>query len=74
MKMETVKQTVTVSGMSCNGCANHVQRAFETIPAVQSVDVSLDEKKASVVTNQAVTLKEFQDALAGTNYSVVTIL
>lgn len=37
MKMETVKQTVTVNGMSCNGCANHVQRAFETIPAVQSV-------------------------------------
>ena len=37
-----------VEGMKCNKCAGHVREALEAVPDVESAEVSLDEKRATV--------------------------
>ena len=37
-----------VEGMKCNKCAGHVREALEAVPGVESAEVSLDEKRATV--------------------------
>jgi len=38
-----------VTGMTCNGCAKHVDGALRAIPGVAAVEVSLAEQRAKVV-------------------------
>ena len=42
-------QRYTVTGMTCAGCVNRVQRAIATIPGVQRAEVNLATEQASVV-------------------------
>jgi copper chaperone CopZ len=37
-----------VTGMTCANCVRHVTEAVTSVPGVDSVDVNLDEAKASV--------------------------
>jgi copper chaperone CopZ len=41
--------TLAVSGMTCNGCVKHVDKALRSIPGVTAVEVSLAENAAKVV-------------------------
>ena len=43
-----VKQEFAVEGMSCGGCVASVTRAIKQLRGVQSVDVSLQNKAATV--------------------------
>jgi copper chaperone len=42
-----------IDGMSCEGCVANVTTALKEIPGVESVKVSLDEKKATVVAEES---------------------
>jgi copper chaperone CopZ len=42
-----------VEGMTCEGCVETVKSALEAIPGVKSAAVSLKEKKATVVADEA---------------------
>ncbi len=42
-----------IEGMTCEGCVDTVKSALEAIPGVKSADVSLKEKKATVVADAA---------------------
>lgn len=37
-----MKQTFTVSGMSCENCSAHVEKAVKSLSGIQSVQVSLE--------------------------------
>lgn len=41
-----MKKTVYIEGMMCNHCRAHVQKALEALDGVESVEVSLEDKKA----------------------------
>ena len=41
-----MKKTVYIEGMMCNHCTAHVQKALEALDGVESVEVSLEYKKA----------------------------
>lgn len=65
-----MKQEVFVSGMTCGGCANTVEKRFTGIPAVDAVEIDLDQKKATLTVEEHVGDDELIAALEGTAYSV----
>ncbi len=65
---ETV--TIKVEGMSCPHCTERVSQAVKTIPGVDSVAVSLDDKTAVVVFDGKKTnIKALEKAIAGAGYN-----
>lgn len=66
-----MKQEVKVEGMSCAGCANTVKKRFTGLPNVESVEMDLDNNQATLESSKRVSDEELQEALEGTNYSVV---
>ena len=57
--------------MTCAGCANTVKMRFEGIPSVENVEISLDEKMATIDASERISDKVLVDALDGTNYKVI---
>ena len=41
--------TLRITGMTCNGCVRHVDKALRAVPGVTAVEVSLPEQPAKVV-------------------------
>tara|TARA_R110001599_G_scaffold1889_4_gene9764 strand:+ start:203422 stop:205929 length:2508 start_codon:yes stop_codon:yes gene_type:complete len=67
-----MKHTYQITGMSCNGCKNHVTEALSEIENVQKVSVSLDKEAAEIEMSEHVELETFQEALDNLsgNYSI----
>jgi copper chaperone CopZ len=63
----TETREFAIEGMSCEGCANTVATALKAIPGVQSVEVSLKDKKAAVVANR-VSPQVIEDAIGKAGY------
>lgn len=67
-------QTVTfnVKGMTCNGCASHVENDVNKLPGIVSVDAIYEEATAKVEFDQTkVSLNQIEEAINGTGYKVV---
>tara|TARA_B100001115_G_scaffold162877_1_gene138738 strand:+ start:246 stop:851 length:606 start_codon:yes stop_codon:yes gene_type:complete len=67
-------QTVTfeVKGMTCNGCASHVENDVNKLPGIVKVDASYEEAIAKVEFDQSkVSLAQIEEAVNGTGYKVV---
>ena len=47
--METIH--LNIQGMTCNGCVNSVRNVLQKTPGVASVEVSLEQNRATVVYN-----------------------
>lgn len=63
--------TYKITGMSCNGCKNHVQEALSEVDNVTSVSVSLEEHTAEIEMSKHVDIEKFKDALKTSgNYSI----
>jgi copper chaperone CopZ len=54
--MET--REFAIEGMTCDGCVNTITSALEAVPGVNSVEVSLKDKKATVVGDGALVRSE----------------
>ena len=67
-----MKHTYQITGMSCNGCKNHVTEALSEINKVEDVTVSLDNGIAEIEMSEHIELDEFQEALnkLSRNYSI----
>lgn len=65
-----MKQEVLVSGMTCGGCANTVEKRFSGIPSVEAVEINLDQKKVTLTVKDHVGDDELIAALEGTAYSI----
>ncbi len=46
---------LTLTGMTCGGCARSIQRKLSGLPGVESAQVSLDDAKAAVSFDPALT-------------------
>ena len=40
--------TVSVTGMKCGGCTSSVEKALNALPGAQNVEVSLEQKTATI--------------------------
>ena len=68
--METVQ--LNIEGMSCNGCVNSVSNVLRTIPGVGNVEVSLEQKRATVTFDPArCNPAQFKAAIEDAGYDVV---
>lgn len=57
-------QTYKIEGMTCGSCVSKITEHLKAIPGVSKVDVRLNEKKADITADRAVTLKEVKAAIA----------
>jgi len=48
-----VQTTLRITGMTCNGCVKHVDKALRAVPGVQTVQVSLPDQTAKVEHDEA---------------------
>lgn len=62
-----MNQTLKISGMTCNHCKMHVEKALRGVSGVESVSVDL-EKAEAVVTGSA-NFEELKKAVVEAGYS-----
>lgn len=63
----TETREFAIEGMSCEGCVNTVTSALKAVPGVKSVEVSLKDKKATVVADR-VSSQTIEDTVAKAGY------
>ncbi len=68
-----MKKVLSVEGMMCQNCVKHVRHALESIPGAENVDVSLDEKRASVEVPADVSDETVKAAVVDAGYEVTEI-
>jgi mercuric ion binding protein len=47
--------TLSVSGMTCEGCVSHVEKALQKVDGVQRTEVNYEKKEAMVAYDDAMT-------------------
>ncbi len=68
--METMQ--LNIKGMTCGGCVKSVTGVLHKIPGVASVEVSLEQNRATVVYNPAqANPAQFKAAVEDAGYDVV---
>lgn len=64
--------TLRITGMTCNGCVRHVDRALRDVPGVTAVEVSLPEQRAKVVHEESASLGALIAAVESAGYEAAT--
>lgn len=72
MKGDTML-TLHVEGMSCQNCVRYVTKALEGVDGVSNVQVSLENKQATLEAQPQVTHEALQQAVTDAGYSVTAI-
>ena len=68
--METVQ--LNIEGMTCNGCVSSVRNVLQKTSGVGSVEVSLEQNRATVTYNPELTnLAQLKAAVEDAGYDVV---
>ncbi len=62
------KITLSIAGMSCQGCANTVKGALEGVEGVRRADVSLEQEQARLVLENAGSVDALVSAVQGAGY------
>jgi len=68
-----MKKKITIEGMSCNHCVNHVKEALGELNGVVNVDVNLSDKYAMIEANADVKNEDIKFAIEDAGYEVVVI-
>ena len=69
----TVKKTLKIEGMMCQHCVAHVTKALSGIAGVESVEVNLKKKTATVQLNEDIANEIFISAITEAGYEVKKI-
>ena len=70
---DVMTKNVKIEGMMCQHCVKHVHDAISAIPGVKSVDVSLENKNASVICDGPVSDDAIRAAVKEEGYEVTGI-
>jgi Cu2+-exporting ATPase len=62
-----MKHTYNITGMTCDGCRNHVQKTLNNVLGVINAEVDLDEATASIEMSSHIKLETFQEGLNAIN-------
>ena len=66
-----VTHEIGVEGMMCMRCVAHVKEALSDVKGVSDVNVSLEEKKATVIASEKVSLDTLKDAITKVGYQII---
>ncbi|MCM1195411.1 MAG: heavy metal translocating P-type ATPase, partial [Firmicutes bacterium] len=69
-----MKYLIKVEGMMCNRCVAHVTKALEDVCGVQSVTVSLEDKRAIVEAKADVKTESLKSAIEAQDYVVTEVV
>ena len=64
-----VVTTLRITGMTCNGCVRHVDKALRAVPGVSAVEVSLPEQRAKVVHDESAAVPALVAAVESAGYT-----
>ncbi len=64
--------TLRISGMTCNGCVRHVDKALRGVPGVSAVEVSLPEQRAKIVHEESASVAALVAAVESAGYTAAT--
>ena len=75
-RKEGIKMTkvIQIEGMSCGHCTGRVQKALEGMEGVTSVEMSLEDKNATVTLNTDITNEVLSAAVTEAGYEVVGVV
>ncbi len=65
-----MRQTISVTGMTCQNCVRHVREALAALPGVQSAQVDLESNSATLETEREVPRGELSAALDEAGYEL----
>lgn len=68
-----MKKKISIEGMSCEHCVNHVTTALNELVGVSKVEVNLAAKNAIIEASQEVSNEDIKDAIDEAGYEVTTI-
>lgn len=68
-----MKKKISIEGMSCQHCVNHVTEALKELEGVDKVEVSLEEKQAIIESAKEITDGKIKNAIEEVGYEVVGI-
>lgn len=71
LKEVAMIHTYKVTGMTCNGCRTHVEKVLNEVDGVTKASVDLKNAEATIEMERHIETKKFQEALKGSNYSIV---
>jgi copper ion binding protein len=60
--------TLRITGMTCNNCVRHVDKALRAVSGVSAVDVSLPDKTAKVSHDDTATVPSLIAAIESAGY------
>ncbi len=66
-----MKKVIKIEGMMCPRCQAHVEKALSAVEGVESVEVSLEEKSATVTLGADVSNEVLTNAVTDAGYDVV---
>ena len=64
------RKTLSVTGMSCNGCEQNVENALQGLDGVSRVEADHEADTVNVVVDDAVTDNDLTTAIEGAGYDV----
>jgi len=67
-----VTTTLRITGMTCNGCVKHVDKALRGVPGVTAVEVSLPEQRAKVVHDDTASVTALVAAVESAGYTAAS--
>ena len=62
---------LNVKGMMCENCVKHVEKALLSMDGLTSVDVDLDNAKATVKSSVEISMDEFKKVIEEAGYELV---
>lgn len=68
-----MKKKISIEGMSCEHCVNHVTTALKELAGVSKVEVNLAAKNAIIEASQEVIDEDINDAIDEAGYEVTKI-
>ena len=66
-----MKNKYSVTGMTCNGCVNTVQKLLNNVSGVQEANVSLSDGSVELTQDRDVPVEALRIALRGFPYAIV---
>ena len=69
----TMEKVINIEGMACMHCVKHVQEALAAVPGVQTANVDLESKTATVSVDGSVTDAALKAAVDEAGYQAVSI-
>ena len=65
-----IETTVEVFGMSCPHCSSTVKKVLETLPSVEHVEVSLEDKKATILSRETLAQDKISQLITEKDFTI----